>query len=121
MGNPQGPEITRQGQVTLITLGPTYENIDEGTLEALQSSLFDIAEKADPPFVVLDLSHTKFFGSGFIEIMFRMWNRLETQRGGKFAIAGLTQYCAEVLQITHLDKLWKIFAGSQDAVAALGE
>jgi anti-anti-sigma regulatory factor len=65
---------------------------------------------------VLDLSHTKFFGSAFIEIMFRAWNRLGSRPGGSFAISGLTPYCSEVIATTHLDRLWPIFDTQDDAV-----
>ena len=41
------------------------------------------------------------------------------QPGGGFALAGLSSYCREVLEITHLDKLWKLHANEDDAVASL--
>ena len=121
MRNLPGPQITKHGRVTLISLGRDYENLDEATLEQLQPQLFAAMEEADPPDVVLDLSKTKFFGSSFIEIIIRMVNRIESQRQGRFALAGLTKYCAEVLEITHLDSLWKIYPSADEAVAALSK
>ncbi|MEX0726395.1 MAG: STAS domain-containing protein [Planctomycetaceae bacterium] len=119
MGNLPEPEITKHGRVTLISLGPEYENLDETLLDSLQPALFAAVEEADPPYLVLDLSKTKFFGSSFIEIIIRMINRVESQRHGEFALSGLTIYCAEVLEITHLDSIWKIFPNSEAAIAAL--
>lgn len=121
MGNLSGPEITKHGRVTLISLGPEYENLDETILDSLQPSLFAALEEADPPYVVLDLSKVKFFGSSFIEIIIRMVNRVESQRQGQFALAGLTKYCAEVLEITHLDSIWKIYPNSEAATTALND
>ncbi|MDA0834929.1 MAG: STAS domain-containing protein [Planctomycetota bacterium] len=121
MGNLQGPEITKHGRVTLISLGSDYENLDETRLDSLQPSLFMALDEADPPCVVLDLSRTKFFGSSFIEIIIRMVNTIESQRQGTFALSGLTTYCAEVLEITHLDSIWKIFPNSDEAIAALSK
>lgn len=118
MSETRAPAVDTQDGVTVIHLGPEYENLDESRLDELRSSILDIAETATPPLVVLDLSHTKFFGSAFIEIMFRAWKRVDV-RGGTFALSGLTPYCAEVVQVTHLDRLWSIYGDRDGAVAAL--
>jgi anti-anti-sigma factor len=112
------PEVCVQNSVTVVSLGSAYENLDETHLDYLRETLMGFAETADPPLLVLDLARTKFFGSAFIEVLFRLSNRLKG-RGGKFAISGLTPYCAEVLSITHLDKLWPIFPAQSAAVQAL--
>jgi anti-anti-sigma factor len=113
------PSISKESGVTVIQLGPEYENLDDRLLEGLRSAALEISKGADPPWVVIDLSNTKFFGSAFIEILFRLWNRMNARPGGQFAISGLTPYCAEVLKITHLDALWKIFPTRAAAVQAL--
>ena len=100
------PEIVKEGQVTVVALGPEYENLDEPRLDALTDVLLQVAETASPPIVVLDLSHTSFFGSAFIEVIFRMWNRL-------------SEYCTEVLEVTHLDQLWETFDTRDAAIKAL--
>lgn len=112
------PAVETQHGVTVIHLGPEYENLDESLLDELRASILDVAETADPPKVVLDLSHTKFFGSAFIEIMFRAWKRVDA-RGGTFALSGLTKYCAEIVEVTHLDRLWQIYPDRDAAVAAI--
>jgi len=116
--SPITPAICREDGVTVIALGPEYENLDEPLLDHLRGVLLDAASTADPPLVVLDLSHTKFFGSAFIEILFRLSNRLKS-RAGQFALCGLTPYCAEVLSITHLDTIWPIFSNRAEAVRGL--
>jgi anti-sigma B factor antagonist len=118
MSRNRAPVVEKQDDVTVIRLGPEYENLDETVLDELRAVILDVAETASPPKVVLDLSHTKFFGSSFIEIMFRAWNRLNA-RGGTFALSGLTTYCAEIVEITHLDRLWGVHSDRDAAVAAL--
>lgn len=113
------PEIVKEGQVTIVALGPEYENLDEPRLDALTDVLLQVAETASPPIVLLDLSHTSFFGSAFIEVIFRMWNRLNHREGGKFSICGLSEYCTEVLEVTHLDQLWETYANREEAIRAL--
>ena len=119
MSDSRAPNVETQDSVTVIHLGPEYENLDESLLEELRAVIVNAADNATPPRVVLDLANTKFFGSGFIEIMFRAWKRLRS-RNGDFAISGLTPYCAEVVAVTHLDRLWPVFGDRDEAVRTLG-
>lgn len=118
MSETRTPLIESEHGVTVISLGPDYENLDESLLDELRDSILGVADTATPAKVTLDLAHTKFFGSGFIEIMFRAWKRLKA-RGGTFAISGLTPYCAEVVSVTHLDRLWTIYDDREQAVRQL--
>ncbi|MDB5386110.1 MAG: hypothetical protein JWM11_1756 [Planctomycetaceae bacterium] len=113
------PQISVQHNVTIVALvGVEYESLDERSLEGIRTSLLDIAQQADPPLMVLDLSQTKFFGSAFIEILFRVANRLKNRKG-RFALCNLTEYCAEVIHVTHLDSLWPVVSSTDEAVARL--
>lgn len=118
MSNPGPLATVKEGDVTVVVFGPGQRQLDEVGLEALQSQLVAIARDANPPRLVLDMSVTEFFGSSFIEILFKVWKQLNTQPDARFAIAGLQEYCREVLQITHLDKLWPLFPTRAEAVAA---
>jgi anti-sigma B factor antagonist len=121
MSNEPTPRITQQNGVTIIELGPEYENLDENAIEGLRDPVLEAARTADPPRVVMDLSHTKFFGSAFIELLFRAYNRVNEREGGVFALSGLTEYCAEVIAVTHLDRLWKIYPSRNAAVRTLSD
>jgi anti-anti-sigma factor len=114
------PVVEQRNGVTVVLLGPNFENLDEVVLDAASSVILDVSKSADPPLVVIDLSNTQFFGSAFIEILFRAWNRLNSEEGGRFCISGLTPYCREVVEVTHLDRLWTLFETVDEAVAALG-
>ncbi|MBI1313787.1 hypothetical protein GC176_21045 [bacterium] len=115
------PTIVKNGDVTCICLGPEFENLDETLLDQIRDQLLDAAKNASPPLVVVDLQYTKFFGSSFIELLFRIWNRLNALPDGGFVIAGLADYCREVLEVTHLDKLWQMTATVDEAVALLAK
>jgi anti-anti-sigma factor len=119
-GSALAPEVVVAGPVTVIVLGPAFQIIDEHVLDSgLGESMIEIADEANPPVVVLDLSHTRFFGSSFIEVLFRLWTRLQARGGGTFAICGLTPHCLDVLKITHLDTLWRLFLDRDEAVRSL--
>lgn len=117
MGDP-APEVAVIDGVTVITLGPAYENVDDAHIPDLQTDFFELVEEADPPLVVLNLKNTRFFGSAFIEVLFRVHNRLK-DRNGQFGICCLTRYCAEVIEITHLDRVWTVEETQAEAVAAV--
>lgn len=105
--------------VTVIAFGTDFSSIDEQHLDSVRPELLAVTEQGTlPKAVVVDLSHTKFFGSSFIEVLFRVWKRV-TGAGGKFAIAGLSGYCLEILTVTHLDTLWKNYPTRQAAIDAL--
>lgn len=113
-----GPlNVVKDGDVTVVVFGPGQRHLDEVGLEAIGNQLIEVAGAANPPKMVLDMTATEFFGSSFIEVLFRVWKRLKAQPDARFAICGLQEYCREVLEITHLDKLWPLCATREEAVA----
>lgn len=119
MSDASSPHVYREGCVTVIELGEEYQSLDETVLTDLRDLILKAVDDADPPLVVLDLSHTTFFGSSFIELIFRAWNRIEAKKDGRFVLSGLTPYCREVISITHLDELWSIYDTAGEAVKDL--
>ena len=109
-------DISKQDDVTVVALGPEYENLDEERLYGLTDVLLDVAQNVEPPLVVVDLSHTTFFGTAFLGILFRMRNRLKSREGGRFAVSGLTPHCAKVVKVSHLDSVWNTFDARDDAI-----
>lgn len=104
--------------MTVVAFGADLANITEDRIALISEVIMEAAE-ADPPRVVLDLKGVEFFSSSFIEVVFRLWNRLQRRPEGRLALSGLTKYCREVLDITNLDELWEIFPDRSSAVAAL--
>ena len=114
-----GPlSVVKDGDVTVVVFGPEQRQLDEVGLEKIGRQLVEVAQAASPPLLVLDMAPTEFFGSSFIEALFRVWKKLNTQPGAKFAISGLQPYCKEVLEVTHLDRLWPLPATRAEAIAA---
>lgn len=111
-------DVCRVAGVTVAVFRNSYAQIDESQMEIVNRSLMELGS-IEPPALVLDLSHVEFFGSSFIEAMFRVWKRLQGRSGAQFAICGLKPYCREVLEITHLDKLWPLYATRDEALAQL--
>ena len=115
----KAPLVTREQGVTVIALGPEYENLNDAELENLKGVLLHTAAEADLPLVVLDLSRLAYFGSSFIEALICVWNHLKARPGGRMSLCGLTANCREVVGSTHLDQLWSVFETREEAVRSL--
>ena len=120
MTTEQPPAIGQECGVTVVALGPEYENLDEPLLERLRTAILEAADRAEPPRLLVDLSHPKFFGSAVIEILGEAWKRVR-ERGGVFSLCGVAPYCAEVLRVTRLDRVWAMYPTRDEAVRALSE
>jgi anti-sigma B factor antagonist len=113
-------ELTRERDVTVVALGPSYESLDDDALEEMGGLVLTAASTCDPPRLVLDLSQTAFIGSMFIELLVRAWKRI-SERDGTVVLCGVQPFCAEVIHVTRLDTLWEIHPTRAAAVAALAQ
>ena len=111
-------KITTEAGVIIALLGDEYDNLDIAELEAVSSVLLELAQSATPPQIVINMQHTKFFGSAFLGILFRLWRRISS-RGGKMACCNATEVCAQVLEVTQVGKLWALCPSQEAAIAAV--
>lgn len=118
MSAPGVPQVHQLGGVTVVAFGPGSERITENLIPDTLQQLLS-AVQGSTPCVLVDLSNVQFFGSSFIEVLFRAWNRIQQQPGSRFALCGLTPNCAEVIQVTNLDRLWQTFPTREAALKAL--
>lgn len=106
------------GPTLVVHLGPEYDSLDESSLDRVQDFLLACTDVKDVRNMVVDLSHTKFFGSAFIEVLFRAYNRIK-RKAGKFALSGLQAHPKEVILISKLNTIWQLYATAAEAVQAL--
>jgi anti-anti-sigma factor len=98
-----------------VVFGESLKHLDETNVMDIGEKLIALTEKLPHPRLVLDMQATEFFGSSFIESLFRVWKKLNTSPNARFGIAGLQPYCREVLEVTHLDKLGPLFDTREEA------
>jgi anti-sigma B factor antagonist len=108
------PRVHQRDGVAVLDFGRGSHSLDESTVGSIQHGILNAAN-ADPPLLVVDLSGIEFFGSSFIETLFRLWSRMNG-RGGRFALSGLSPYCREVIEVTKLDQLWPIYGTVDEAI-----
>jgi anti-sigma B factor antagonist len=96
-------------EVSVLELpGPEYSSHDDERLGQVRSLIQDLAEKTDHQCLVIDLSRIHFFGASFIGILVNAWDQLK-ERKRRLAICGLTPYCANLIQVLRLDRLFDIY------------
>lgn len=104
--------------VRVISFGPDMLNIREDVIPDVTAHLLE-ASQAEPPRLVVDMSHVEFFSSSFIEVLFQVWNRIKSRDGGRFALCCLHPYCCEILTITNLHTVWSLYETREEAVRAV--
>ncbi len=111
------PRTIRVGDITLVEFGDDLQQLGENVIPVVAKAVQEAGESSGGK-VLLDMSKVKFFGSSFINVLYRLWKQVQCQNG-KFAIVGLHPYCQEVLQVTNLDKLWTLVPDREAGLTAL--
>lgn len=114
----KGGAITEihDGNTTILVFGNDLAQIDETNVSDLCGQMIAIADKLPNPLLILDMSNVQFFGSSFIDALFRVWKKMTTMPNAHLGIAGLQPYCRDVLKVTRLDTLWQIFDTRESAL-----
>jgi anti-anti-sigma factor len=100
-------------------MGRWYDNLDDRALMDAEQQLLGCCDESETKAVVVDLSATEFFGTSFLEVLFKAWSRMK-KRGIRMVLAGLKGHPLEVVQVTRLDGLWELYDSVDSAVQALG-
>lgn len=111
------PRTIRDGDITIIEFGDDLTHLSEDVMPAVSKAVGEAGQNPGEK-VLLDMTVVKYFGSSFIEVMYRLWKQVQSQKG-KFAIAGLQPNCRDVLEVTNLDKLWTLTPDRESGLAAL--
>lgn len=107
--------IDQQGDVQIVRMDASYSAFREEILDEAEQAMLRAVESSPRPRIVLDFSQTDYFSSMFIEVLFRVWNRVRT-RNGRFAICALQPVCREILETAKLDSIWDIYPTVDEAV-----
>lgn len=115
----EGLDVIEESGVTVLSVGPRFAELDEPMMNELRDPLVSAALSANPPVILIDLEHTQFFGTVFIEAVFQIWSKIELLQGARLALCSLTEHCREVIDITRLDNLWELYDSRDEAMQAL--
>jgi len=88
------------------------------TGEILQARLLELTTSERPARFILDLSNLKFLGSVGLGMLVVFLKRVKTHEG-RLALAGLTGYCRNVIEVTGLCKVLDLHKDVPSALAAM--
>lgn len=111
-------EISVDRSVTVVRLGADLDSLYESELVRLQS-VRDLADSASPPFMLIDLSNTRYFGSAFIGFLIAIANRLKERGDGRLGLCGLAPFARMALEKTKSETILALFGTSEEGVAEL--
>lgn len=111
-------QISSEQGVTVVRLGSEFDSLYESELVNLKS-VRELADTADPPLMLIDLSNTKYFGSAFIGFLIAIANRLKERGNGRLCLCNLAPFARMALEKTKSDTILGLFDSADEAVAAL--
>ncbi|MDA1017424.1 MAG: STAS domain-containing protein [Planctomycetota bacterium] len=114
-----GIAAEKRGTVTVIQLGEEFAHLSESLLPNLQAQVQTIVDSAEPRLIVLDMKHVGYFTSSFITFLLQQHSEAEKNPDAKFALATMTGYAFEILSVSRLTDVFKIFKDVDEAVANL--
>jgi anti-anti-sigma factor len=98
---------------------PEYGSLDGEKLERVRRLLLDFANQPGPLPLVVDFSNVHFIGASFIGVLVDTWDQLK-KHNRPMALCGLRPYCAQLVRILHLDKLFDIYPTRGIALEKIG-
>ncbi|MBS0265885.1 MAG: STAS domain-containing protein [Planctomycetes bacterium] len=117
-----GQIFVRESIGNVLILSPA---IDLGSLHEPEiihetEDLLDIINHPDgePIHMVVDLSHSEYFGTALLGAIVKLWKRV-SQRGGRLAICNVSQNVLQVLHVTRLNAIWPIHNSRDEAIKAV--
>jgi anti-anti-sigma factor len=110
--------ITNQDDVAVFQLRGDYGSLDGKPINTIDAALSQHIDATDQPRVVLDLSQTRYFGVDFMDVIQQISSRVSEHRG-RMALAGLTPFCAEVIECANLDQDLTRHNTCDEAIAAV--
>jgi anti-anti-sigma factor len=96
-----------QGTCLVRLAQAEYSSLDAAKLARLRELLAYVAARRNARRLVLDLSNVQYFGASFVGVLVDTWHLL-SQTGRRLALRGLTPYCARLIQVMHLEKLFDV-------------
>lgn len=116
------PAVSRHGGVMVVSFGPDSESIYENQISGFRDPLLEQIKAEPPQAVVVELSHTRYFGSAFLAFMNHLRKTLQEQnQDARMGICSLTAYGKTVIKMAQLNQIWEVFDSLEAALDALTE
>ena len=114
----QSFRIERHGDIAVIIPSPEVEKLPENLMEQAAQMVLSPLRNDPPAGLIFDLSQVDYVGSVFLSFLLRCHKRVK-EHGSEVVVAGASPRVRELLHMTVLDALWRLFNSRKEALAAL--
>lgn len=90
--------------------------MDSLKLEEMGKRLYHLVDQEDKRCIVLDFSRVQYISSQFIGILMALQKRLKALPKSELLLCSVNSRLAELLRITRLDQILKIYPSQKEAV-----
>ena len=111
-------KVQVENGVTVVSLERSYDVTDPEGNARVEKLLRELADKAEPPLVLLDMARTSTINSSFIGVMFAVGKMLKN-RGGRLAVCAPDAFCSDVMRIVRLGEMFASYPTREEGVTAM--
>jgi anti-anti-sigma factor len=109
-----------EGETVILTPQADLSELDYRRLQAQAKDLLSLVDGAPARNVVLDFGRTDYFGSTALGLLLVLLKNVR-KRGGKMLLCNVSGRERELLRLTMLNRLWRIYPSREEALAVLDE
>ena len=113
-------EIEQENDTIIVIPAVDLRELEYHRIEQGARIVFAFLNEPGIKNVVLDFHKTDYYGSTALGLFVRAWKKVK-ERNGRMAFCNVSPYEKEILQITHLDRLWPICSSRIEALKAIRE
>lgn len=117
MGKKVGVEITKEGNVVVVTFKATSISDLEGIATA-SKQINEFIKENHSKEIVVDFGRVKFFCSRVLGVLLDLRAKLK-KCDGEVVISAINPQLYRVFKITNLDKVFRFFPDKESAVSAV--
>ncbi len=109
--------VNYNGGVVVVTID-REKILEEKDIISLEETLNPIIEENDPLRMVVDFSKVEYLSSSVLGLLIRV-NNIIKDRGGSMCLCNISSRIFGIFKITRLDKVFRVFDKTDEAVAHL--
>lgn len=105
----------QDGDVLIVVFGRSVPTFSDSQLLSEFEVLITAPREPQVAHVVVDFGQMPYFGSGMLEAILLLWNKIHPS-GGKLALCNVSSVGQEILQVSHFNTLWPVCDSRQQAL-----
>jgi anti-sigma B factor antagonist len=108
-------ELERHGETVIVVPTVDLREFEFQQIEEQAQEVLSLLSNGDAKNVIVDFSRTDYYGSTALGFFVKLWKRVRA-KDGRMAFCNVSQNEQEILDVTHLDRLWSICSNREEAL-----